>query len=338
MLPKVYRVQVLAALEAVRRRLDGGGDPRLSLMVPLVGTAEELHLVREMIQEEVHYAGRQLEVTIGTMIELPRAALTAGDIALESDFFSFGTNDLTQTTLGLSRDDAEEAFLRAYLERGLLRDNPFRTIDREGVGRLIRIAIEEGLRTNPNLEIGVCGEHGADPASIEFFHEAGVDYVSCSPPRIPVAKIAAAQAADPEPPGDAGYSRPGRIRRLTPVPLERPVISSITRRSTIADPGSSSGTVHAVTGPMSLRYFSSSKATASASATSSCTSDIVPNTTTDSQSPVSTSTVLTSKHTRGFCRSASTRRPGAERMMIRSAFRTNETGVTYGASSASTAR
>jgi pyruvate,orthophosphate dikinase len=194
-LPNVYRVQVLAALEAVRRRLDGGGDPRLSLMVPLVGTAEELHLVREMIQEEVHYAGRQLEVTIGTMIELPRAALTAGDIALESDFFSFGTNDLTQTTLGLSRDDAEEAFLRAYLERGLLRDNPFRTIDREGVGRLIEIAILEGLRTNPNLEVGVCGEHGADPASIEYFHEAGVDYVSCSPPRIPVAKIAAAQAA-----------------------------------------------------------------------------------------------------------------------------------------------
>jgi pyruvate,orthophosphate dikinase len=194
-LPNVYRVQVLAALEAVRRRLDGGGDPRLSLMVPLVGNAEELHLVREMIQEEVHYAGRQLEVAIGTMIELPRAALTAADIALESDFFSFGTNDLTQTTLGLSRDDAEEAFLRSYLERGLLRHNPFRTIDPDGVGRLIRLAIEEGMRTNPSLEVGVCGEHGADPASIAFFHDAGVDYVSCSPPRIPIARIAAAQAA-----------------------------------------------------------------------------------------------------------------------------------------------
>jgi pyruvate,orthophosphate dikinase len=135
------------------------------------------------------------------MIELPRAALVAADIALASDFFSFGTNDLTQTTLGLSRDDAEEAFLRVYLQQGVLSRDPFRTIDPDGVGRLIRIAIDEGRQRNPNLEIGVCGEHGADPRSIDFFHRVGVDYVSCSPPRLPVARLAAAQAALRDDPG-----------------------------------------------------------------------------------------------------------------------------------------
>ncbi len=194
-IPAVYKVQVLAALEAVRRRLDAGGDPRLELMIPLVGTVEELHLIRDMIEEEVHNAGRLLEVTIGTMIELPRAALVADEIALESDFFSFGTNDLTQTTMGLSRDDAEEAFLSEYLDRGLFTRNPFETIDPHGVGRLIRVAIDEGRAANPELIVGVCGEHGADPESIVFFHGAGVDYVSCSPPRIPIARLAAAQAA-----------------------------------------------------------------------------------------------------------------------------------------------
>ncbi len=194
-IPEIYRVQVLAALEAVRRRLDAGGDPRLELMIPFVGAVEELHLIRDMIDEEVHYAGRQLEVTVGTMIELPRAAIVAADLALQSDFFSFGTNDLTQTTLGISRDDAEEAFLRAYLDQGLMRRDPFVSIDRQGVGRLIETAITEGLRVNPGLVVGVCGEHGGDPDSIDFFHNAGVDYVSCSPPRIPVARLAAAQAA-----------------------------------------------------------------------------------------------------------------------------------------------
>lgn len=194
-IPEVYKVQVLAALEAVRRRLDAGGDPRLELMIPLVGTVEELHLIRDMIEEEVHNAGRLLEVTVGTMIELPRAALVAGEIARESDFFSFGTNDLTQTTMGLSRDDAEEAFIAQYLRRGLFRRNPFETIDPDGVGRLIEVAIEEGRAANPELIVGVCGEHGADPESIDFFHRAGVDYVSCSPPRIPIARLAAAQAA-----------------------------------------------------------------------------------------------------------------------------------------------
>ncbi len=194
-IPEIYRTQVLAALEAVRRRLDRRGDPQLHLMIPLVGSLDELQLIREMIEEEVHFAGRQLEVGIGTMIELPRAALIAPQIAMESDFFSFGTNDLTQTTMGLSRDDAEEAFLRDYLEQGLLTDNPFQTIDREGVGRLIRIATDEGRAANPGLHIGVCGEHGGDPKSIAFFDEIGVDYISCSPPRLPVARLAAAQAA-----------------------------------------------------------------------------------------------------------------------------------------------
>ncbi len=194
-IPGIYRVQVLAALEAVRRRLDAGGDPRLELMIPLVGTAEELHIIRDMIDEEVHYAGRQLDITVGTMIELPRAALIAADFALESDFFSFGTNDLTQTTLGISRDDAEEAFLRTYLEKGIMRHDPFTSIDRRGVGKLIEMAIDAGRRTNPGIVIGVCGEHGGDPDSIDFFESVGVDYVSCSPPRIPVARLAASQAA-----------------------------------------------------------------------------------------------------------------------------------------------
>ncbi len=193
-IPEIYRTQVLAALEAVRRRLDQGGDPRLHLMIPLVSTLDELHMIRDMIEEEVHFAGRQLEVGIGTMIELPRAALIAPRIAMESDFFSFGTNDLTQTTMGLSRDDAEEAFLGLYLEQGILLHNPFQTIDRQGVGRLIEIAIREGRAANPGLVIGVCGEHGGDPRSIAFFNGVGVDYVSCSPPRLPVARLAAAQA------------------------------------------------------------------------------------------------------------------------------------------------
>jgi pyruvate,orthophosphate dikinase len=194
-IPEIYRVQVLAALEAVRRRLDAGGDPRLQLMIPLVGSVEELLLVRDMIEEEVHSAGRLLEIAIGTMIELPRAALMAGDLALASDFFSFGTNDLTQTTMGLSRDDAEEAFLLAYIEQGLMAVNPFQQIDPVGVGALMRQAITAGKKANPRLEIGVCGEHGGDPVSIEYFHEWGVDYVSCSPPRLPIARLAAAQAA-----------------------------------------------------------------------------------------------------------------------------------------------
>jgi pyruvate, orthophosphate dikinase len=194
-IPDLYRIQVQAALEAVRRRLDDGGDPRLEIMVPLVASAAELSRINDMIQEEIHDAGRQLDVVVGTMIELPRACILAAEIAAETDFFSFGTNDLTQTTFGLSRDDAEESFLRGYVESGILSHDPFQTIDEPGVGHLIRLAIEAGRAANPDLEIGVCGEHGGDPASIDFFHRAGIDYVSCSPPRVAAARLAAAQAA-----------------------------------------------------------------------------------------------------------------------------------------------
>ena len=136
-----------------------------------------------------------LEHRIGTMIELPRAALTAGDLAEAADFFSFGTNDLTQTVWGFSRDDVESAFFSRYLERGIFGSSPFETIDRDGVGRLVQLAAREGRATHPGLELGVCGEHGGDPDSVHFFHDAGLDYVSCSPFRVPVARLEAGRAA-----------------------------------------------------------------------------------------------------------------------------------------------
>src|SRR5438132_1159251 len=139
--------------------------------------------------------GVDVDYKFGTMIEVPRGALVAGDIAEFTEFFSFSTNDLTQTVFGYSRDDAEGKFLVHYLEAGILRDNPFQTLDREGVGRLMRMAVEEGRRARPALKVGICGEHGGDPRSVEFCHQIGLDYVSCSPFRIPVARLAAAQAA-----------------------------------------------------------------------------------------------------------------------------------------------
>jgi pyruvate, orthophosphate dikinase len=199
MLKDLYRMQARAATTALTRRLQAGGDPRLEIMIPLVAAAEELIRMREIIKEEIARAtagsGVELEIPIGTMIELPRAALTAGEIAKVADFFSFGTNDLTQMTYGLSRDDAEGLFLRDYLEQGILSSDPFQTIDRDGVGRLIRVATKEGREANPALTVGLCGEHGGDPASIAFVHDLGLDYVSCSPPRIEGARLAAAQAA-----------------------------------------------------------------------------------------------------------------------------------------------
>ncbi len=168
-------------------------------MIPLVAAAEELIRMREMIEEEIAIAtadsGVELDIPIGTMIELPRAALTAGEIAGVADFFSFGTNDLTQMTYGLTRDDAEGLFLSDYLEQGIFTSDPFQTLDRSGVGRLIRVATKEGREANENLVVGLCGEHGGDPDSIYFVHELGLDYVSCSPPRVEGARLAAAQAA-----------------------------------------------------------------------------------------------------------------------------------------------
>jgi pyruvate,orthophosphate dikinase len=167
-------------------------------MIPLTVTREELALARQWVQTEIDEALRGMrnkpEVTIGTMIETPRAALRADEIAEESDFFSFGTNDLTQMTFGFSRDDVESRMMPAYLEQGLLKRNPFETIDKTGVGELVRIGAERGRKVKKNLKLGVCGEHGGDPESIELFYEAGLDYVSCSPFRVPIARLAAAQA------------------------------------------------------------------------------------------------------------------------------------------------
>jgi pyruvate,orthophosphate dikinase len=168
-------------------------------MIPLVSHEGEFNAIRKMLDEtairvmEEH--GARIPYLIGTMIEIPRAALTAGDIAKTAEFFSFGTNDLTQTTYGISRDDAESGFLVEYLQSGLLKENPFASIDPEGVGRLMNIAIEEGRAVRKDLEIGVCGEHGGDPRSIHLCHKLSIDYVSCSPFRVPIARLAAAHAA-----------------------------------------------------------------------------------------------------------------------------------------------
>ena len=167
-------------------------------MIPLVGTRRELEITRAQVDrvaaEVFAEAGRTIEYSVGTMIELPRAALMADKIAEVGDFFSFGTNDLTQTVFGLSRDDAGK-FLPAYVEAGILEKDPFVSIDVDGVGEMVRIAVEKGRRTKAGLKMGICGEHGGDPASIAFCESVGLDYVSCSPYRVPVARLAAAQAA-----------------------------------------------------------------------------------------------------------------------------------------------
>ena len=194
----LYRMQVRALMEAAAERAAAGGTPIIEIMIPLVVNREEVALVRGWIEEAVadaqRNAPRPIEVSIGTMIETPRAALRAGDIAEVADFFSFGTNDLTQMTFGFSRDDVEGRVIPAYLELGLLSRSPFEVIDRAGVGELVELAVERGRAASPGLKTGVCGEHGGDPDSIAFFCRAGVDYVSCSPFRVPVARLAVAQA------------------------------------------------------------------------------------------------------------------------------------------------
>ncbi|QNP68309.1 pyruvate, phosphate dikinase [Streptomyces roseirectus] len=196
--PGLMAMQVRAVAEAVARRLRDGGRPRAEIMVPLVGTAEELRLAcaetARVLAEVSAETGLPMDLPIGTMIELPRAALIAGQLAETADFFSFGTNDLTQTAWGLSRDDAEASFFPLYLEKGVLTASPFETIDEEGVGRLVELAVTFGRLANARLETGVCGEHGGDPASIRFFHRAGLTYVSCSPFRVPVARLEAGRA------------------------------------------------------------------------------------------------------------------------------------------------
>jgi len=195
--PGLFAMQVRAIVEAAVQRKRDGGDPRVEIMVPLVGSVMELHLVRDEIDNVVAEAsaGVALDVPIGTMIELPRAALTAGRIAESAEFFSFGTNDLTQTTWGFSRDDVEASIFPTYLDKGVFTASPFETLDRAGVGALVRMAVESGRRTRPGIKLGVCGEHGGDPESVHFFHDVEVDYVSCSPFRVPVARLEAGRAA-----------------------------------------------------------------------------------------------------------------------------------------------
>ncbi|MEW1928747.1 pyruvate, phosphate dikinase [Streptomyces sp. NPDC088360] len=196
--PGLVAMQVRAVAEAVVQRLRAGGRPRAEIMIPLVGTVEELRPARaeaeRVLADVAAESGRAVDCPIGTMIELPRAALTAGRIAAFADFFSFGTNDLTQTTWGLSRDDAEASFFPLYLKEGIFSVSPFESLDQEGVGRLVELAVEAGRAVNPRLETGVCGEHGGDPESIQFFHRVGLDYVSCSPFRIPAARLEAGRA------------------------------------------------------------------------------------------------------------------------------------------------
>ncbi len=197
-IPGLFALQVRAIAEAACFRNRMGGNPRAEIMIPLVGSVQELELIRDearaVLDEVADVNGCSLKFPIGTMIELPRAALTAGEIAGAAEFFSFGTNDLTQTTWGFSRDDVEAGFFSNYLEKGVFGVSPFESIDRGGVGRLVRIACEEGRAMRPDLHLGVCGEHGGDPDSVHFFHDVGLDYVSCSPFRVPVARLEAGRA------------------------------------------------------------------------------------------------------------------------------------------------
>jgi pyruvate,orthophosphate dikinase len=198
-IPGLFAMQVRAIAQAAAERKKAGGDPHPEIMIPLVAAVQELEATREeargVLAEVARATGQDVPALIGTMIELPRSALTAGQIAEAAEFFSFGTNDLTQTTWGFSRDDVEAGFFSRYLELGIFGVSPFESLDVEGVGRLIRIAVDEGRRTRPDLHLGICGEHGGDPASVHFCHEAGLDYVSCSPFRIPVARLEAGRAA-----------------------------------------------------------------------------------------------------------------------------------------------
>jgi pyruvate,orthophosphate dikinase len=197
--PGLYRMQTKAILEAALARQQAGGDPQVEIMIPLIVAEPELELlegwVREVAGEVFAAAGAEVDYLVGTMIETPRAALAAGSIAEVAQFFSFGTNDLTQMTFGFSRDDVEGRFMAEYLELKLLRANPFETLDQDGVGQLVQLGVERGRAARSGIKLGICGEHGGDPASVEFCDRIGLDYVSCSPYRVPIARLAAAHAA-----------------------------------------------------------------------------------------------------------------------------------------------
>jgi pyruvate,orthophosphate dikinase len=196
--PGLYKMQARAIIEAAIARKEAGGDPQVEIMIPLIVTEPELALlegwVREIAAEVMADKGVEVDYLVGTMIETPRAALAADSIAEVAEFFSFGTNDLTQMTFGFSRDDVEGRFMAEYLELKLLRANPFETLDQEGVGQLVEMGVERGRAARPGIKLGICGEHGGDPASVEFCDRIGLDYVSCSPYRVPIARLAAAHA------------------------------------------------------------------------------------------------------------------------------------------------
>jgi pyruvate,orthophosphate dikinase len=202
-LPALVRMQVRAIIEAACQVTREGVKVHPKIMIPLTAHSSELRVEDEILEAEAKQVmkeqGMRVKFEFGTMIEIPRAALTADQIAKYAQFFSFGTNDLTQTTFGISRDDAETGFLQDYLEKRILPDNPFATIDQGGVGKLMEMGVTLGRRTRPDLQVGICGEHGGDPKSIAFCHRIGLDYVSCSPFRLPIARLAAAQAALREP-------------------------------------------------------------------------------------------------------------------------------------------
>jgi pyruvate,orthophosphate dikinase len=205
--PEIPRMQVRAIMEAAANLRKKKVDARPEIMIPLAGTLAEMNSVHRELKPVADAVQKEKGVRVpykfGTMIEIPRAALTAGEIATVAEFFSFGTNDLTQMTFGYSRDDAERHFIVRYLENKILSRNPFETIDENGVGRLMAMAVTEGRKTRPKMEIGICGEHGGDPDSIHLCHKLGLNYVSCSPFRVPVARLAAAQAAI----GDTGKDK-----------------------------------------------------------------------------------------------------------------------------------
>ena len=197
--PELTRMQVRAIIEAACLVAGEGVDVHPEIMIPLTSHVNELRRQREVLEAEARAVmaeqGVEVSYQFGTMVEVVRACMRAGRLAEIAEFFSFGTNDLTQTTFGISRDDAESSFMIEYMENGILPDNPFATIDRDGVGELMRIAVDKGRRVNPELECGICGEHGGEPRSIKLCHELGLTYVSCSPFRVPIARLAAAHAA-----------------------------------------------------------------------------------------------------------------------------------------------
>jgi pyruvate,orthophosphate dikinase len=196
--PEITEMQVRALFEAAVSIKSKGGNPHPEIMVPLIGSVEEMRnqtaIIRRVATEVFKEKGETVDYKVGTMIELPRAALTADQIAEEAEFFSFGTNDLTQTTFGISRDDINH-FLPAYLKAGIFKQDPFATLDQQGVGQLVKMGTAKGRKTRPSLHVGICGEHGGDPESVKFCHKVGLNYVSCSPFRLLTARLAAAQAA-----------------------------------------------------------------------------------------------------------------------------------------------